>query len=149
MAEHVSTVQEVYYYADGEMLAEAMTGGGDHDRVSWSPAYRLRPWPGRSPRTSNHGDSKLTPPLVRDLHLGDAMAFPENLRRIRLAHFLSQSELARRSGVHAITITRLEAGRTAPSTRTVRALAEALGVPPADLASPEEVAEADKWQRLR
>ena len=77
------------------------------------------------------------------------MAFPENLRRIRLAHFLSQSELARRSGVHAITITRLEAGRTAPSTRTVRALAEALGVPPADLASPEEVAEADKWQRLR
>jgi transcriptional regulator with XRE-family HTH domain len=77
------------------------------------------------------------------------MAFPENLRRIRLEHFLSQTELARRSGVHAITITRLESGRTAPSTRTVRALAEALGIPPADLASPDEVAEADKWQRSR
>jgi hypothetical protein len=29
----------------------------------------------------------------------------------------------------------------------VRALATALEVPPADLATPEEVAEADKWQR--
>jgi transcriptional regulator with XRE-family HTH domain len=75
------------------------------------------------------------------------MAFPENLRRVRLAHFLSQAELARRSGVHALTITRQEAGRTAPSTRTVRALAEALGVPPGELATPDEVAEADKWQR--
>jgi transcriptional regulator with XRE-family HTH domain len=75
------------------------------------------------------------------------MAFPENLRRLRLGRFFSQAELARRSGVHAVTITRLEAGRTAPSTRTVRALATALEVPPADLATPEEVAEADKWQR--
>jgi transcriptional regulator with XRE-family HTH domain len=77
------------------------------------------------------------------------MAFPANLRRLRLAHFLSQAELARRSGVHALTITRLEAGRTAPSTRTVRALAEALGVAPGELATPDEVAEADKWQRSR
>jgi transcriptional regulator with XRE-family HTH domain len=71
------------------------------------------------------------------------MAFPDNLRRTRLAYFLSQAELARRSGVHALTITRLESGRTAPSTRTVRALAQALGIAPADLAMPEEVAEAD------
>jgi transcriptional regulator with XRE-family HTH domain len=77
------------------------------------------------------------------------MAFPANLRRLRLAHFFSQAELARRSGVHALTITRLEAGRTAPSTRTVRALAEALGVAPGELATPDEVAEADKWQRSR
>ena len=42
------------------------------------------------------------------------MAFSENLRRIRLAAFLSQAELGRRSSVHAITITRLESGRTAP-----------------------------------
>ena len=72
------------------------------------------------------------------------MAFPDNLRRLRLDHFLSQAELARRSGVHALTITRLEAGRTAPSTRTVRALAQALGIAPSALASPEEVAEADR-----
>jgi transcriptional regulator with XRE-family HTH domain len=56
------------------------------------------------------------------------MAFPDNLRRVRLGQFLSQAELARRSGVHALTITRLEAGRTAPSTRTGRALAQALGI---------------------
>src|SRR5215204_4140937 len=75
------------------------------------------------------------------------MAFPDTLRRTRLARFFSQAELARRSGVHAITITRLESGRTAPSTRTVRALAVALDVKPGELATPAEVAEADKWQR--
>ena len=75
------------------------------------------------------------------------MAFADNLRRLRLAAFLSQAELGRRSGVHAITITRLEAGRTAPSTRTVRALASALSVEPSVLATPEEVAEADRRQR--
>jgi transcriptional regulator with XRE-family HTH domain len=72
------------------------------------------------------------------------MPFPDNLRRARLGQFLSQAELARRSGVHALTITRLESGRTAPSTRTVRALAQALGMGPAELATPEEVAEADR-----
>lgn len=75
------------------------------------------------------------------------MPFSETLRRLRLERFYSQAELARRSGVHALTITRLESGRTAPSTRTVRALAEALGVPPGELASPEEVAEADRRER--
>jgi transcriptional regulator with XRE-family HTH domain len=77
------------------------------------------------------------------------MAFSETLRRLRLEHFFSQAELARRSGVHALTITRLESGRTAPSTRTVRALASALGVEPRELASPEEVAEADRRERTR
>lgn len=77
------------------------------------------------------------------------MPFPENLRRIRLSQFLSQAELARRSGVHTLTITRLETGRTAPSTRTVRALADALGISPANLATPEEVAEADRGHRKR
>jgi transcriptional regulator with XRE-family HTH domain len=75
------------------------------------------------------------------------MPFPENLRRTRLGQFLSQAELARRSGVHALTITRLESGRTAPSTRTVRALAQALGVSPGELATPAEVAEADRQNR--
>ena len=69
------------------------------------------------------------------------MAFTENLRRLRLEQFLSQAELARRAGVHALTITRLEAGTTTPSTRTVRALADALGVEPRELATPHEVAE--------
>ena len=72
------------------------------------------------------------------------MAFPQNLRRVRLAGFLSQAELSRRCGLHTITILRLEAGLTRPSTRTVRALAQALGVAPGELATPQEVAEADK-----
>ena len=69
------------------------------------------------------------------------MAFAENLRRLRLEQFLSQAELARRAGLHALTVTRLEAGATAPTTRSLRALAEALGVEPRDLARPGEVAE--------
>jgi transcriptional regulator with XRE-family HTH domain len=72
------------------------------------------------------------------------MAFADNLRRLRLERFLSQAELARRAGLHALTITRLEGGATAPSTRTVRALAGALAVEPRQLAAPDEVAEADR-----
>ena len=69
------------------------------------------------------------------------MTFAESLRRIRIERFLSQRELARQSGLHAITLVRLEAGVTAPSTRTVRALAAALGIEPRELTIPEEVAE--------
>ena len=69
------------------------------------------------------------------------MTFAENLRRMRVERFLSQRELARQAGLHAITLVRLEAGTTAPSTRTVRALAATLGVEPSELTSPEEVAE--------
>jgi transcriptional regulator with XRE-family HTH domain len=72
------------------------------------------------------------------------MPFHHNLRRRRLAEFLSQAELARRSGLHTLTISRLEAGRVKPSTRTVRALADALSIAPSELATPDEVAEADK-----
>ena len=88
--------------------------------------------------------------LASHVHMANmkgAMAFPDNLRRARLGQFLSQAELARRSGVHPLTVTRLESGRTAPSTRTVRALAQALGIGPAELATSEEVAEADLRHR--
>ena len=69
------------------------------------------------------------------------MTFAENLRRLRIDRFLSQRELARRAGLHPVTLTRLEAGAAAPSTRSVRALAGVLGVEPRDLTSPNEVAE--------
>jgi transcriptional regulator with XRE-family HTH domain len=75
------------------------------------------------------------------------MAFAQNLRRVRLEHFLSQGELARRAGLHAVTLTRLEAGTTTPSTRSVRALADALGVEPRALAAPDEVAELRRLSR--
>ena len=73
------------------------------------------------------------------------MAFTDKLRRLRLERFLSQAELARRAGLHACTITRLESGATAPATRTVRALADALGVEPRELATPDEVAELRRF----
>jgi transcriptional regulator with XRE-family HTH domain len=69
------------------------------------------------------------------------MGFPENLRRLRLERFLSQGDLARQAGLHPVTLTRLEAGSGAPSTRSVRALAATLGVEPSELATPDEVAE--------
>ena len=69
------------------------------------------------------------------------MAFTENLRRLRVERFFSQAELARRAGLHALTITRLEAGVAAPATRTIRALAEVLDVEARELAMPDEVAE--------
>jgi transcriptional regulator with XRE-family HTH domain len=69
------------------------------------------------------------------------MTFAENLVRLRHERFWSQTELSKRSGVAAQTIWRYEVGRAAPLGRTVRALAEALGVPPLELADPSETAE--------
>ena len=77
------------------------------------------------------------------------MVFAENLRRQRLERYLSQAELARLARMHALTITRLEAGEQAPSTRTVRSLAEALAVEPRTLAAPDEVAAARMLGRRR
>ena len=77
------------------------------------------------------------------------MAFAENLRRQRLERFLSQAELAQGARMHALTITRLEAGGQAPTARTVRSLAEALGVEPRALAAPDEVAAARMLGRGR
>jgi transcriptional regulator with XRE-family HTH domain len=75
---------------------------------------------------------------------GGSVPFPQNLRRLRLERFFSQAELGRRAHVHAVTIARLEAGVWPPTMRTVRQLAEALGVNPLELASPDEVAQREK-----
>jgi transcriptional regulator with XRE-family HTH domain len=55
------------------------------------------------------------------------------LRAIRLSAALSQSELGTLSGVSRETIYRLEGGRRTAHPRTIRRLAETLGVPPGDL----------------
>jgi len=68
--------------------------------------------------------------------------FPAKLRRLRRQKFLSQAELARLAGLHKLTIQRLERGKTSPYARTIRQLAAVLEVPPEQLASPDEVAEA-------
>ncbi len=77
------------------------------------------------------------------------MVFADKLRQIREERFLSQAELARRSGVHKLTVQRLEAGTTSPYSRTVRQLADALGVEPRELALPDEVAEKRREYRVR
>jgi transcriptional regulator with XRE-family HTH domain len=62
----------------------------------------------------------------------------EKLRQIREARFLSHRDLARRANVSPTTILNLEAGRVEAQRRTVRKLAEALGVDPHELVKPEE-----------
>jgi transcriptional regulator with XRE-family HTH domain len=57
----------------------------------------------------------------------------EKLRMLREKRFLSHRDLAKRAGVSPTTILNLEAGRVEAQRRTVRKLAEALGVDPTDL----------------
>ncbi len=55
------------------------------------------------------------------------------LRELREERVLSLRELGERSGVSYNTIWRIEDGRQGAHPRTVRKLAEALGVPPSEL----------------
>jgi transcriptional regulator with XRE-family HTH domain len=61
-----------------------------------------------------------------------------NLRRLRRQAALSQQELAARAGTTQETISRLERGHTAARGRTLRKLAEALGVEPRELMKGED-----------
>ena len=76
------------------------------------------------------------------------MAFSDNLKRLRQDRFWPQAELARRAGISKYTVMRLEAGTSVPSMRTVNAIAEALGVEPRQLASPQETAEVQLRGKL-
>jgi HTH-type transcriptional regulator, competence development regulator len=60
------------------------------------------------------------------------------LRTLRERKALSQRELAALAGLSHLTIVRLEGGNDAPYPRTVRKLAQALGVEPEALMEPEE-----------
>lgn len=55
------------------------------------------------------------------------------LRDLRLARALSQRDLAARAGVAPKTVVDLELGRQEPRLRTIRRLAGALGVEPAEV----------------
>jgi transcriptional regulator with XRE-family HTH domain len=57
----------------------------------------------------------------------------EKLRKIRERTFLSHRDLAKRANVSPTTVLNLEAGKVEAQRRTVRKLAEALGVDPATL----------------
>ena len=77
---------------------------------------------------------------------GEAMEVP-NLRRVRERRLLTQAELAARAGVQRVTINRIETGATLARFSTVRRLAAALGVDPAELMAPEVGAgeEGQEW----
>ncbi len=60
------------------------------------------------------------------------------LKRLRQEQALSLRDLARRSGVAYDTINRLELGKQDAQPRTIRRLAEALGVQPKELMKGEE-----------
>lgn len=56
-----------------------------------------------------------------------------NVRRLRELRALSQRELAARAKLSAGTVNRIETGQRKPMPRTIRKLAEALGVTPEEL----------------
>ena len=57
----------------------------------------------------------------------------EKLRKQRTRRALTQAELAERSGVTTATVARLEREEIEPRMTTLRKLADALGVDPAEL----------------
>ena len=56
-----------------------------------------------------------------------------NIRRLRELRALSQRELAVRASLSVTTVNRVEGGQRKPMPRTVRKLADALGVTPEEL----------------
>ncbi len=62
----------------------------------------------------------------------------QRLRELRRERALALRELGEVSGVSLNTIWRIEAGRQGAHPRTIRKLAEALGVDPAELTKGEE-----------
>ncbi len=56
-----------------------------------------------------------------------------NIRRLRELRALSQRDLAARAKLSVTTVNRVETGQRKPMPRTVRRLAEALGVTPEEL----------------
>ena len=60
------------------------------------------------------------------------------LRKVRRAHALSQRDLSRMTGIAFDTISRLETGKQRAQPRTIRRLADALGVEPRELLKGEE-----------
>ena len=59
------------------------------------------------------------------------------IRALREARGMRQGDLAKRTGMSAAQVCRIEKDRHAPSVRTLRRIADALGVPLADLAAGE------------
>lgn len=59
------------------------------------------------------------------------------VKELRESQFLTQRELAEKSGIGVATIVRIEKGTHSPTFRTIKRLAAALGVEPSELAKRE------------
>jgi transcriptional regulator with XRE-family HTH domain len=75
------------------------------------------------------------PNLIRLMDM-DAKDFSARLRELREAAGIDQAELARRAKVEQSSISRWESGKREPGVSNLFALAEALGVDPAELLKP-------------
>ena len=81
------------------------------------------------------------PEFIREYDaLEEEFALANALIGARAQANLSQAELAERMGTSQSAIARLESGRTMPSTRTLRKLAEATGTKLRIVLEPEKVA---------
>lgn len=76
--------------------------------------------------------------MSRSGTLGEPVVKLTRLRHLRERAALSQVELAEKAGVARATLVLIEACKREPQPRTIRRLAEALGVAPADLMPPED-----------
>ena len=63
----------------------------------------------------------------------------QRILRLRDACYLSQAELARKADISRTVLSRLENDQAVPIQRTVRKLAEVLGVDPHDIVQPSEL----------
>lgn len=70
--------------------------------------------------------------------------FPKRLFSWRLRRGFTQEQLGKRAGLHWMTISRLERGKTRPFIRTIQSLCEALDLEPNQLVTETEYAEAHK-----
>lgn len=59
------------------------------------------------------------------------------LKELRESRFMTQRELAEKSGLGVATIARIEKSKHRPTFRTIKRLAAALGVDPSELAKPD------------
>jgi transcriptional regulator with XRE-family HTH domain len=69
---------------------------------------------------------------------GRSMPVLRRLRQVRERQYLSQEDLAKRSGVSRVSISKLESGRVNARFVTIRKLAAALGADPDDLVGDNE-----------
>lgn len=66
-----------------------------------------------------------------------SLAMQFELIKQRRTRRLTQAELAQAAGIHPVTLSRIETGRTTPDPSTRQRLADALGTTPAELFDPE------------